>query len=150
MIIQEKNISNQNKTEGTPYRVLQTLIDKQASGRLVIQNPLDPSINWRIYLGNGRIHYASSAMGYAERLNYLFGRYLPNHKSTLPPEINDDYQYLCELWQTDKFSFQEIRAILAKFTQEALIEILSQNKAFCYFENTVGLENLLLYLNLKN
>ena len=45
MIIQEKNVSNQNKTEGTPYRVLQTLIDKQASGRLVIQNPLDPSIN---------------------------------------------------------------------------------------------------------
>lgn len=149
MIIQEKTVNNQNKTEGTPYRILQTLIDKQASGRLVIQNPLDPSIHWRIYLGNGRIHYASSAMGYAERLNYLFGRYLPNHKSTLPPEINDDYQYLCELWQKKIFSFQEIRAILAKFTQEALIEILSQNKAFCYFEHTVGLENLLLYLNLK-
>jgi twitching motility two-component system response regulator PilG len=67
----------------------------------------------------------------------------------LPPEINDDYQYLCNLWQTGQFSFQEIRAILAKFTQEALIEIVSQNKAFCYFESTVGLEHLLLYLNLK-
>jgi twitching motility two-component system response regulator PilG len=88
-------------------------------------------------------------MGCAELVNYLFGRYLPNKKSTLPPEINDDYQYLCNLWQTSQFSFQEIRAILAKFTQEALIEVVSQNKAFCYFENTLGLEHLLLYLNLK-
>jgi twitching motility two-component system response regulator PilG len=149
MTLQNAVSNNTRKTEGTPYRVLQNLIDKQASGKLVIQNPLDPSIHWRVYLGNGRIHYAGSGMGHAERLNYLFGRYLPNQKSTLPPEINDDYQYLCELWQTDKFSFQEIRAILAKFTQEALIEILSQNKAFCYFENIVGLERLLLYLNLK-
>lgn len=143
------NLINQNKSEGTPYRVLQSLVEKQASGKLVIQNPLDSSIHWRVYLGNGRIHYAGSGIGCAERLNYLFGRYLPNRKSTLPPEINDDYQYLCNLWQTGQFSFQEIRAILAKFTQEALIEIVSQNKAFCYFESTVGLEHLLLYLNLK-
>ena len=45
MLIEEKTVNNQSKTEGTPYRILQTLIDKQASGRLVIQNPLDPSIN---------------------------------------------------------------------------------------------------------
>jgi twitching motility two-component system response regulator PilG len=125
------------------------LVEKQASGKLVIQNPLDPSIHWRVYLGNGRIHYAGSGIGSAERLNYLVSRYLPNRKSTLPPEITDDYQYLCNLWQTGEFSFQEVRAVLAKFTQEALIEIVSQNKAFCYFENTVGLEHLLLYLNLK-
>jgi twitching motility two-component system response regulator PilG len=115
----------------------------------VIQNPLDSSIHWRVYLGNGRIHYAGSGMGAAERLNYLVGRYLPNRKSTLPPQITDDYQYFCNLWQTSQFSFQEVRAVLAKFTQEALIEIVSQNKAFCHFENTVGLEHLLLYLNLK-
>lgn len=143
------NLINQNKSEGTPYRVLQSLVEKEASGKLVIQNPLDTSIHWRVYLGNGRIHYAGSGIGCAERFNYLFGRYLPNRKSTLPPEMNDDYQYLCNLWQTGQFSFQEVRAVLAKFTQEALIEIVSQNKAFCYFENTVGLEHLLLYLNLK-
>lgn len=143
------NFINQNKSEGTPYRVLQSLVEKQASGKLVIQNPLDTSIYWRVYLGNGRVHYAGSGMGASERLNYLFGHYLPNKKYILPPEINDDYQYFCNLWQTGLCSFQEIRAFLAQFTQEALIEILSQNKAFCYFENTVGLEHLLLYLNLK-
>ena len=149
MTLPNRNVINQNQSEGTPYRVLQSLVEKQASGKLVIQNPLESSIHWRIYLGNGRIHYAGSGMGCAERVNYLFGRYLPNRKSTLPPEINDDYQYLCNLWQTGQFSFQEIRAVLAKFTQEALIDVLSQNKAFCYFEHTVGLEHLLLYLNLK-
>jgi twitching motility two-component system response regulator PilG len=149
MTLRNANVINQNQSEGTPYRVLQNLVEKQASGKLVIQNPLDSSIHWRVYLGNGRIHYAGSGMGAAERLNYLVSRYLPNRKSTLPPQITDDYQYFCNLWQTSQFSFQEVRAVLAKFTQEALIEIVSQNKAFCYFENTVGLEHLLLYLNLK-
>jgi twitching motility two-component system response regulator PilG len=63
--------------------------------------------------------------------------------------VADDYQYLCELWQSGEFSFQQIRSILAKFTQEALIQILSLKQSLCYFENIVGLEHLLLYLNLK-
>lgn len=149
MTLQHTDVISSNKMEGAPYRVLQTLLDKQASGKLVVQSPIDSSIHWRIYLGNNRIYFAGSGMGHRERLSYLLGRYLPDKKLILPGIIDDDYQYLCRLWQEGEFSFQEIRAILAKFTQEALIEILSLNKAFCYFESTMGLEHLLLYLNLK-
>lgn len=149
MTLQHTDEISSNKMEGAPYRVLQNLIDKQASGKLVVQCPVDSSIHWRIYLGNSRIYFAGSGMGHRERLAYLFGRYLPDKKLSLPGIIDDDYQYLCRLWQENEFSFQEIRAVLAKFTQEALIEILSLNKAFCYFESTIGLEHLLLYLNLK-
>lgn len=63
MTLPNRNAINQNQSEGTPYRVLQSLVEKQASGKLVIQNPLDPSIHWRVYLGNGRIHYAGSGIG---------------------------------------------------------------------------------------
>lgn len=149
MTLQHTDGISSNKMEGAPYRVLQSLLDKQASGKLVVQSPIDSSIHWRIYLGNNRIYYAGSGMGHRERLSYLLGRYLPDKKIILPGIIDDDYQYLCRLWQEGEFSFQESRAILAKFTQEALIEILSLNKAFCYFESTMGLEHLLLYLNLK-
>ncbi len=149
MTLQNTDELSSNKMEGAPYRVLQSLLDKQASGKLVVQSPIDSSIHWRIYLGNNRIYFAGSGMGHRERLAYLLGRYLPDKKIILPGIIDDDYQYLCRLWQEGEFSFQEIRAVLAKFTQEALIEILSLNKAFCYFESTMGLEHLLLYLNLK-
>ena len=44
MTLPHPNVINQNKSEGTPYRVLQNLVEKQASGKLVIQNSLDPSI----------------------------------------------------------------------------------------------------------
>jgi twitching motility two-component system response regulator PilG len=131
------------------YRVLQKLIANQGSGKLIIHNQADPSIHWRIYLGNGRIHYAGSEQGQSERLNYLLQRYLPGKKIRVKQAIGNDYQYLCELWESENFAFQEIRSILARLTQEALIQILSLPLPLCYFEETVGLDRLLLYLDLK-
>ncbi|MFM1842027.1 MAG: hypothetical protein RLZZ490_763 [Cyanobacteriota bacterium] len=131
------------------YRVLQKLIANQGSGKLIIHNQADPSIHWRIYLGNGRIHYAGSEQGQFERLNYLLKRYLPDKNIRVNQAIGNDYKYLCELWESENFAFQEIRSILARLTQEALIQILSLPHPLCYFEETVGLERLLLYLDLK-
>lgn len=135
--------------EGTLYRVLHKLISNQASGKLIVHNPQDQSVHWRIYLGNGRIHYAGSEKGQRERLSYLLQRYIPERNLSISEYITDDYQYLCDLWQAEGFSFQQIRSFLAKFTQEALIQILSQQQSLCYFESTVGLEHLFLYLDLK-
>lgn len=137
------------KSEGTLYKVLHKLISNQASGKLIVHNPQDQSVHWRIYLGNGRIHYAGSEKGQRERLGYLLQRYIPDKRFSVSEHISDDYSYLCDLWQSEGFSFQEIRSFLAKFTQEALIQILSQQQSLCYFENTVGLEHLFLYLDLK-
>lgn len=135
--------------EGNLYKTLQKLILNQASGKLIVHNPQDSSVRWRIYLGNGRIHFAGSETGQSERLSYLLGRYVQQKNFKLPNDLTDDYQYMCSLWQSGEFSFQEIRSVLAKFTQEAFIQILSLRQSLCYFESTVGLENLLLYLNIK-
>jgi twitching motility two-component system response regulator PilG len=131
------------------YRILQNLISKESSGKLIVYSEANPDIHWRIYLGNGRIHYAGSDQGQAERLNYLFQRYVPSKNIHLSQAIANDYQYLCELWDSQDFSFQEIRSILARLTQEALIQILSLSQPVCTFEETVGLDRLLLYLDLK-
>lgn len=131
------------------YQVLQNLIAKESSGKLIVHSKGNPRIQWRIYLGNGRIHYAGSDQGQSERLNYLFQRYTPTKRLRLEQPITSDYQYLCELWDSQQFSFQEIRSILAKLTQEALIQILSLSQPVCTFEETVGLDRLLLYLDFK-
>lgn len=131
------------------YQVLQNLIAKESSGKLIVHSKSNPHIQWRIYLGNGRIHYAGSDQGQLERLNYLFQRYTPTKSIRLEQPISSDYQYLCELWDSQQFSFQEIRSILAKLTQEALIQILSLSQPVCTFEETVGLDRLLLYLDFK-
>ncbi|MFM7384237.1 MAG: response regulator [Microcystaceae cyanobacterium] len=136
--------------DGSLYKVLQKLILNQASGKLTLYHPQDPTVRWRIYLGNGRIHYAGSEVGQKERLQYLLRRYVPQKSFNLEQMPDDDYQYLCHLWQSGEFSFQEIRSILAKFTQEALVQTLSLRQSLCQFESTVGLERLLLYLNLKS
>ncbi len=135
--------------EGTLFEVLQKLISNKASGKLTVENPKDKSLRWRIYLGNGKLHFAGSEKGQSERLRYLLARYVPDQTFTVPDNITDDYQYLCGLLKSDVLTFQSLRSILAKFTQEALVQILSFDQPFCHFEGTVGLERLLLYLDLK-
>ncbi|MBE9204190.1 response regulator [Synechocystis salina LEGE 06099] len=131
------------------YQILQSLIANESSGKLIVHSEANPDVQWRIYLGNGRIHYAGSDQGQRERLNYLFQRYIPTKNIRLEEPIASDYQYLCELWDSQQFSFQEIRSILAKLTQEALVQILSLSQPVCVFEETVGLDRLLLYLDFK-
>lgn len=131
------------------YKILQSLIAGEGSGKLIVHSKANPDIHWRIYLGNGRIHYAGSDQGQSERLNYLFRRHISGKNIHLNQAIANDYQYLCEVWDSQEFSFQEIRSILARLTQEALIQILSLSQPVCRFEETVGLDRLLLYLDLK-
>ncbi|BFM39987.1 response regulator [Synechocystis sp. LKSZ1] len=132
-----------------PYQLLRQLVADKVTGKLTIQNPFDEFVNWQIYLGNGKIHFANSAAGSIERLNYLLGSHLHQRKITLPPQLTDDYRYLCDLWKQEIFSFQQTRSILTQFTQEALVQILSLPKTTCYLDPKGGLEQLFLNLNLE-
>ncbi len=132
-----------------PYKLLQKLIDDKVSGKLVIQNPFDEYVRWQVYLGNGKIHVANSGVGSSERLNYLLGNYLNNRDIQLPPQLTDDYQYICNLWKKEIFSFQQTRSILTQCTQEALIQILSLPKTTCYFDTKDKLDQLFLNLDFE-
>ena len=135
--------------QAVPAALLNTLVEKQMSGKVTIQNPFDEFVNWQVYFGNGRIHFANSANGSVERLNYLLGNALNQRKITLPPQIQDDYQYLCELWKKDIFSFQQTRSILTQSSQEALVQILSLPKSHYTFNPEASLDQLFLNLELS-
>lgn len=135
-------------TNQIPANVLQSLIEKQATGKLIVRNPLDEFVTWQVYLGKGKIHFANSGVGCIERIKYLLGNYLTKQKIDLPQQINDDYKYLCDLWKKEVFSFQQTRSVLTQFTQEALVQVLSLPKTECSFDYDKGLKHLFLNLDL--
>ncbi len=141
-------LSAPNTNAQIPAQFLRTLIDKKATGKLIIQSPLDEFVSWQVYLSNGKINFANSGMGAIERLNYLFSDYLSKGQITLPKQLTDDYSYLCDLWKNGIFSFPQTRSILTQFTQEALVQILSLPRTTCSFGQQDGLKNLFLNLNL--
>ncbi len=132
-----------------PAKVLQSLVKKQSSGRLTIYDPTDEFIQWRFYLGNGKIHYANSVVGQQERFRYLSKQYL----GTIPPEYLSsfvcDYQTICQVWQAKQLSLREVRHLLFQVTQEACIHSLALPQARVEFDRQLGLDPILLCVSLN-
>ncbi len=135
--------------QAIPAQLLHSLVAKEATGKLIIQNPFDEFVYWQVYLGDGRIHLANSANGCAERINYLIGSTLRQRGIQVPTKIKDDYLYLSELWKKDVFSFQQTRSILTQATQEALVQVLSLPKTSYRFSQEKELSELFLNLDLE-
>jgi twitching motility two-component system response regulator PilG len=135
---------------GTPYKVLEDLFARKVSGRLTIEVPSDRSVQWHIYLGDGKVCFAGSAMGHQERLEYLLGRYFNKKQFSLPEDLNDDYHYICNLWKRGELELQEARYLLAQLTQEALIHSLALPRAYLKFNLGINLNPILIALNLKS
>ena len=144
---QEKEINSVKKA--IPKELLNELVEHKFSGKLTIQNPLDEFVNWEVYLGKGKIHFASSSVGNEKRLNYMLGSLFNQNNVSLPEQIDHDYDYICELWKKKYFSFQQTRSVLTQFTQEALVQALSLPKANYYLDPNDKLEHLFLNLNLE-
>jgi twitching motility two-component system response regulator PilG len=149
-VLQDQVTPTSKKIGTIPYKVLQNILAKKIAGRLTIQDPHDHSIQWRLYLGGGKIHFATSVGGKRERLAYLFECYLPNRKFYISPEIESDYEYICELWHSGQLDLHQTRQILAQITQEALILSLALPHATIRFEKFVKLDPILLSMSLKS
>lgn len=131
-------------------KALEEIVKRQLSGRLTIRDPNNDFIIWRVYLGKGLIHFATSIIGQQERLSYLLQRYCPpelnfSHSS----EFESDYKYLCNYLQLGKLSLQQVRSLLFLVTQEAILQLLALPQAQLGFEKTVGLDPLILSVSLK-
>jgi twitching motility two-component system response regulator PilG len=149
-VLQDDQVNPTSKEIVTPYKVLQNILAKKKAGRLTIQDPHDHSIQWRLYLGDGKIHFATSLEGQRERLAYLVKRYLPKHKFYISHELESDYKYICQLWHSGQLDSYQTRQILAQITKEALILSLALPRAAVKFEKFVGLDPILLSLSLKS
>lgn len=136
------------RTVASPAKALQKLTDNRLSGRLTVYHPQDESIQWRVYLGNGQVHYATGLTQTPERLAYLLQRCCPALKLQAF-KFDTDYQFFCRCWQSGQLSLQQVRKLLLLATQEALIHIFALRTAALEFESTVGLDPLLLSVPLK-
>lgn len=132
-----------------PGKALQSLIARQVSGTVTIFDPSDESVYWHIYLGGGKIHFATSGVGRQERLAYLLKQLFPSTQFPLPQNIRKDYDYICKIWKMGKFSLKQVRHVLFYMTQEALTQILTLPRAAITFDKTLGLDPLLLSLSLR-
>lgn len=135
----------------SPVQILQNIVSKKITGKLTISDPNDESIFWRVYVGNGQINFATSAMGQQERLEYFLQWYYPEleFNSRESREFKSDYQQICQYWQSGKLSVQQVRKLLFWLTQDALIQLLALPKGIVQFEKTVGLDPILLSVSLK-
>lgn len=132
-----------------PSQLLARLVKSGFSGKVTLTSNQDQSIQWQIFMGNGKIDFATSTRGKRERISYLLNHYFPSKKWQIPDGVNDEYQFFCHNWQTGKLSTQEVRKILAIITQEALIQCLSLPKANTRLENLVKLDPLLISLSVE-
>ena len=149
--------SNQGQNQGSnqgqknlisPVQILQNIANKKITGKLTISDPNDESIFWRVYVGNGQIHFATSAMGQKERLEYFLQWYYPELEFN-GREFKSDYQQICQYWKSGKLSVQQVRKLLFWLTQDALIQLLALPKGVVQFEKTVGLDPILLSVSLR-
>ena len=128
-------------------KALQDIGHKKLSGQLTIRDPNSDSLFWRVYVGDGHIHFATSAIGQQERLAYLLQQY-PQLESFDLSKFSSDYQYLCHCWQSGQLSLKEVRQLLFLGSQEALVQSLSLPNVQLGFDKKIGLDPLLLSVSL--
>ncbi|MBL1210709.1 response regulator [Geminocystis sp. GBBB08] len=132
-----------------PYKVLEGLLEKKTSGKLIIKDPNDISLQWIVYLGDGKIHFATSTRGKRERIMYLLSQCYSKHNFYIPQDLEDDYQFINHQWQHNHLDLSKVRTILSYMTQEAIVRCLTLSRAKVQFEKIVGLNPLILNLSLK-
>ncbi len=133
-----------HELRGSPAKTLYQLLGEGRSGRLTIGDPGDPSIGWRVYFGGGQIHFAESTMGHPERLPYLLGLLAPQLKSSQPQSGTSCYPSLCQLWQSQQLTLDQLRNLLTEITQEALIQLLAIPETWLRFDPNVRLDPILI------
>ncbi|GFE69188.1 response regulator [Chroococcus sp. FPU101] len=107
----------------TPAECLQLISQKNKTGCLIITDPKDLSIQWKLYLNQGQINYATSLVGQQERLTYLGQKFKAPLNFLRPDSEMAEYQEICNYWLTQKLPIIELQQLCLKLTQETLIQV---------------------------
>ena len=127
-----------------PFQALQTVAAKQMSGRLTFRVPQESQAFWQIYVGGGKIHFATSTIGQRERLAYFLQWYYPELKPQALPKFSSDYQFVCDCWKKGQLSLEQVRKLLFWMTQEAIVQVLALPRSVLKYDKTAGLDPILL------
>lgn len=135
----------------SPVKVLQEIVSKKISGRLLICESNNPGVFWQLYMGEGKIHFAHSNVGQQERLFYLLKQHLPTIELSESDWQKDrsDYEYICSYWRSGKLNLNQTRQVIQLLTEEAITQVLKITAADLQFHKTIGIDPILLSLSLK-
>ncbi len=128
---------------------LKDIIKQELSGRLTIKDPLDTSVSWHAYFGNGKLHFATSTLGQRERLTYLTRHHYPEFNLSEITIGQSDYEFICFQWQSGKLSLQQVRQLAFTLTQEAFVHIMAIGDAEMEFDLDAHLDTLILSVSLQ-
>jgi twitching motility two-component system response regulator PilG len=135
---------NPEQTQFSPAKALHKLLAESRSGRLILTDPNDASIQWCIYFGGGQIHFAGSLMGQRERLTYLFHRASGGAITQMDFSGASDYQMVYDHWRSQRLPLNGLREILNTLAQEAFIQFLAIPQGTLKYDAAIGLDPLLL------
>ncbi|AFZ43326.1 response regulator receiver protein [Halothece sp. PCC 7418] len=130
-------------------KALKEISKKELSGQLTIRFFNSHSTGWRVYIGRGKVHYASSLVANQERINYLLSHYFPDLNRHPMQDQEQEYDYLCSFWRSGKISLQDLRQVIYTLTQEALIHCFASPPVQLEFEESVGLDPILVSASVK-
>ncbi len=120
------------------------LLGNQITGRLTVYTSGTDIIPWRIYVSNGRVHYATSTIGQRERLAYFLKKLAPEVNMKAIASSKSEYDFLCQIWRSGALTFQGLRNLVFAMSQEALLHALKAPEVEMAFEKNLELDPILL------
>lgn len=145
----QSSLQSSLKVVASPAKIIQNIVNRKLSGRLTIGDPNNNFVFWRVYFGNGQVHFATSTIGQPERLRYFIQWYYPEMISFTLGSFQSDYEIICDYWQAGKMSLPQVRKLLFWLSQEALIQLLALPQGIVQFEKTLWLDPLVLSVSLR-
>lgn len=147
-MIDQTQSSPRLEAKTSVVQAFKEISQKELSGQLIIRSFNDPDSGWRIYVGRGKVHYATSLVANQQRIDYLLSKKFPHLAST---RINSsqEYESLYGLWRSGQLSFKKLRELIYTFSQEALIHCLAFPPAKLEFQPNMGLDPIIVSASAK-
>jgi twitching motility two-component system response regulator PilG len=131
--------------EQSPYRVLNEMGTKRVGGSVTFRDPLDLSVGWSVYLSSDHLLYATSTSGQLPRLTYVLSRINPGLVEVLSGIREKELEYEWLIQQlSQQLAIRELRQVVMRATQEALIHLLAIPRAPLQYSRTTPITSFLL------
>lgn len=115
-----------NNSLQSPLQVINTKSKEGWSGCIEVLEPKDASVNWHVYLLQGKIQYICPQAGKQARLNYLWQQFkLGSSCPKLSEENISEYVQLCQWLEDKQLSTANIKKLIFMFVKEGIIQVLS-------------------------
>lgn len=113
------------KSIARPLEVLQSLSPDNLAGALVISDPQDLSVRWKLYIHHRTIAYATSLLGQNERLNCLWQQFQGDLSLPALTSSESDYAQLQRWGRAQQLPLATLPEFFARTSQEAIAQVLA-------------------------